>query len=104
MSSFRNSERTSKERRRARGARLGFRVDAQTKKLVERAAALERRSLTDFCLTALAQATEATIQRHQNLTLSDRDREIFFEALVHPPRPNARLKQAFLTAKRSISE
>lgn len=104
ISSFRNSERTNKEQRRARGARLGFRVDAQTKKLVERAAALERRSLTDFCLTALAQATEATIQRHQNLTLSDRDREVFFDALVHPPRPNARLKQAFRSAKRSISE
>jgi uncharacterized protein (DUF1778 family) len=104
ISSFRNSERTNKEQRRARGARLGFRVDAQTKKLVERAAALERRSLTDFCLTALAQATEATIQRHQNLTLSDRDREMFFDALVHPPRPNARLKQAFRSAKRSISE
>ena len=101
MSTLRTRER---KRERARGARLGFRVDAQTKQLVERAAALERRSITDFCLTALAQATEAAIQRHQNLTLSDRDREIFFDALVHPPRPNARLKQAFRSAKNSISE
>src|ERR1700730_7668728 len=103
MSSFRNSERTSKERRRARGARLGFRVDVQTKKLVERAAALERRSLTDFCLTALAQATQTTITRHEMIVLSERDREAFFDALVHPPKPNARLKRAFQSARKRIA-
>lgn len=50
----RSSTAISSEERRARGYRLGFRVDAETKKQVERAAALERRSLTDFCLTAIA--------------------------------------------------
>jgi len=60
--------------RRTRGTRLGFRVDAETKRLVERAAALERRSLTDFCLTALTEATRETITRHESLSLSVRDR------------------------------
>jgi uncharacterized protein (DUF1778 family) len=95
----------NQERRRTRGSRLGFRVDAQTKKLVERAAALERRSLTDFCLTALTEATQATITRHETMVLSDRDRIAFFDALVHPPKPNARLRRAFrLAQKRIISE
>jgi len=49
-------------------------VDAETKKLAERAAALERRSLTDFCLTALAQATQAVITRHETIALSERGR------------------------------
>jgi uncharacterized protein (DUF1778 family) len=92
----------SREKRRARGSRLGFRVDAQTKKLVERAAALERRSLTDFCLTALAEATRATITRHEAIVLSDRDRQAFFVALVHPPKPNARLRRAFQSAQDRI--
>ena len=83
------------EERRARGMRLGFRVDAETKKLVERAAAIERRSLTDFCLTALTEATRATITRHESLVLSSRDRAAFFEALIHAPKPNARLRRAF---------
>jgi uncharacterized protein (DUF1778 family) len=78
-----------------RATRLGFRVDVSTKRLVERAAALERRSLTDFCLTALAEATRETIIRHETLVLSQRDREVFFDSLVHPPKPNARLKRAF---------
>lgn len=91
------------EKRRARSFRLGFRVDAQTKRLVERAAALECRSLTDFCLTALTEATRATISRHETLLLSERDRQVFFDALVNPPKPNARLRRAFRTAKEQIA-
>jgi uncharacterized protein (DUF1778 family) len=93
---------TSSEKRRARASRLGFRVDAETKKLVERAAALEHRSVTDFCLTALTQATQATITQHETIMLSDRDREVFFDALIHPPKPNERLKRAFRSARERI--
>jgi uncharacterized protein (DUF1778 family) len=85
----------SPEKSRTRGSRLGFRVDAQTKKLMERAAALERRSSSDFCLTALIQAAYATITRHETFVLSDSDREVFFDAVIHPPKPNARLRRAF---------
>jgi uncharacterized protein (DUF1778 family) len=81
--------------RRSRGTRLGFRVDAETKKMVERAAALERRSMTDYCLTVIADATRETIAKHETATLSARDREVFFDALVHPPKPNGKLRRAF---------
>jgi uncharacterized protein (DUF1778 family) len=86
---------TKTEERRMRGTRLGFRVDAETKKLVERAARLERRSMTDFCLTVLTEATRETIARHESLVLSEQARKVFFDALVKPPRPNARLRKAF---------
>lgn len=92
---------TTRERR-TRGTRLDFRVDAETKRLVKRAAALERRSLTDFCLTALTEATRQTIARHQSLTLTERDRAAFFHALIHAPRPNARLRRAFRVAGQRI--
>jgi uncharacterized protein (DUF1778 family) len=82
------------EDRRSRGARLGFRVDAKTKSLVERAARLERRNLTDFCLTALTDAARKVLERHESLSLSETDRAAFFEALVHPPKPTARLRRA----------
>lgn len=98
----RTSSLANPEKRRIRGSRLGFRVDAQTKKLVERAAALERRSLTDFCLTVLTQATQATITRHESIVLSERDRKAFFDALVHSPKPNARLRRAFRSAQERI--
>ena len=88
--------------RRARAFRLGFRVDAETKRQVERAAALERRSLTEFCLAALAEATRTTILKHESLVLSERDRAAFFDALVHPPKPNARLRRAFRSAEERV--
>lgn len=88
--------------RRVRGARLGFRVDDRTKKMVERAAKLERRSLTDFCLSVLSEAARQTLARQQTLFLSERDRKVFFDALIHPPKPNARLKRAFKLERERI--
>jgi uncharacterized protein (DUF1778 family) len=69
---------------------------------VQKAATLERRSMTDFCLAALTEATQATIARYETIVLSDRDREAFFDALVHAPKPNARLRRAFRAAERRI--
>jgi len=91
------------EERRSRGSRLGFRVDNQTKALVERAAALERRNLTDFCLTALTHAAEQAIIRHETLVLSEQDRKLFFSTLINPPKQNARLKRAFKAARERIA-
>jgi hypothetical protein len=39
-----------------RDDRLGFRLDEQTKGLIERAALLERRKISDYCLTAITDA------------------------------------------------
>jgi uncharacterized protein (DUF1778 family) len=88
--------------RRLREERLGFRVDEATKALIERAAQLERRKLTDFCMTALTDAAHRTIAEHETLVLSDRDRAVFFDALVSPPAPSERLKRAFAEHKRRV--
>jgi uncharacterized protein (DUF1778 family) len=83
-----------------RAGRLGFRVDEHTKQLIERAAHLERRKLTDYCLAALTEAARRTIAEHETLTLSERDRKAFFDALIDPPEPAERLKRAFAEHKR----
>jgi uncharacterized protein (DUF1778 family) len=88
------SNASANEQQRARGARLGFRVDARTKSLVERAARIERRNLTDYCLSALNHAAQQTLERHGSLVLSEADRNAFFDALISPPKPNARLRKA----------
>lgn len=82
--------------------RLGFRVDEHTKELIERAAHLERRKLTDYCLAALTEAARRTIAEHETLTLSERDRKAFFDALINPPEPAERLKRAMAEHKRRI--
>jgi len=65
--------------------RLGFRLDEQTKDLIERAAQLESRKLTDFCVAALTDAARRTIAEHEALILSDFDRKVFFDTLMSPP-------------------
>ncbi|HXC26134.1 MAG TPA: DUF1778 domain-containing protein [Gemmatimonadaceae bacterium] len=98
-----HSQPSHPDNRRTRPDRLGFRVDLATKVLVESAAELERRSLTDFCVTVLAEAARETIARHETVVLSERDRQLFFEALIHPPKANARLRRAFAAERRSIA-
>lgn len=85
-----------------REGRLGFRLDEHTKGLIERAARLERRRVTDFCVTALTEAARRTIAAHETLTLSERDRRAFFDVLVNPPKPSARLARALAEHKRRI--
>src|SRR5436190_5586201 len=92
----------AKPDRRTRAERLGFRVDEKTKALIERAAQLERRKVTDFCMTALTDAARRTIAEHETLVLTDRDRAVFFEVLVNPPPPNERLQRAFAEHKRRL--
>lgn len=86
-----------------RAERLGFRLDRETKSLIERAARLERRKLTDFCVSALAGAARRTIADHETLTLSERDRQTFFEALINPPKPSERLVRAVAEHGRRIA-
>jgi uncharacterized protein (DUF1778 family) len=39
---------------------------------------------------------------NRQLTLSERDRAVFFAVLLHPPKPNARLRRAFRAAQKRI--
>lgn len=87
----------------ARSQRLGFRLDASTKSLVEEAARLERRKVSDYCLTALTEAAARTIERHRTLALSEEERTAFFDLLVDPPKPNDLLRRAFRDERRRVS-
>jgi uncharacterized protein (DUF1778 family) len=100
----RGARRASGERAdRSRTHRLEFRVPAATKALLERAARLEQRSLTDFCVPALHEAAREALGRHQELVLSARDREAFFDALVAPPEPDDELVRALSEHRRRVA-
>jgi uncharacterized protein (DUF1778 family) len=99
-----NRKRTAARQRdlAAREERLGFRLDKQTKGLIERAADLQGRKVTEFCVTALAETARRTIEQHESVVLSERDRKVFFDTLMTPPPPNERLKRAFDAARRRV--
>jgi uncharacterized protein (DUF1778 family) len=95
---------TNAERKvRNRVERLGFRVDEETKDLIERAAHLSRRKVSDFCVTALTDTARRTIAEHEALVLSDRDRAAFFDAMINPPEPSERLIRALSDHKRRVA-
>ena len=83
--------------------RLGFRIDEETKDLIERAAHLSRRKVSDFCVTALADTARRTIAEHETLVLSERDRKAFFAALISSPKPSKRLARALAEHKRRVA-
>jgi uncharacterized protein (DUF1778 family) len=79
-------------RGRARAVRLEARISAEQKSLIERAAALQGRTLTDFVLTSVQDAARRAIEDHQQLELSVRDSEAFVDALLNPRPVNDRLR------------
>ncbi|MCW5706919.1 DUF1778 domain-containing protein [Shinella sp.] len=79
-------------RQRIRGERLEARVTSDQKKLIEHAAALQGRTVTDFVLTSVQEAARRAIEDHQILDLSLRDSQAFAQALMNPQPVNDRLR------------
>jgi len=78
---------------RVRGERLEARVTADQKQLIEYAAALEGRTVTDFVLASVQDAARRTIEEHQRIELSVRDSQVFVEALLNPQPVNDVLRE-----------
>ena len=79
-------------RGRTRAQRLETRVTAEQKTLIEHAAALQGRTVTDFVLTSVQAAARRAIEEHHQLALSVRDSEAFVDALLNPKPVNDRLR------------
>ncbi len=77
---------------RIRAQRLEARVTAEQKTLIEHAAALQGRTVTDFVLTSVQEAARRAIEEHRQLALSVRDSEAFVDALLNPKPVNERLR------------
>jgi uncharacterized protein (DUF1778 family) len=77
---------------RTRAERLEARVTSEQKNLIERAAALQGRTVTDFVLTSVRDAARRAIEEHNQISLSVRDSEAFVDALLNPKPVNDRLR------------
>ncbi|MFM7603307.1 MAG: DUF1778 domain-containing protein [Pseudanabaena sp.] len=85
-------------------ARLEARISQETKALIQKAADLEGRTLTDFVVSSIQAAAYKVIEQHQTLKLSIQDSEAFVDALLNPPKPNQALKSAALYYKQTMSD
>ena len=78
----------------AKRTRMHLRLDAKTKHKLERAAAYEETSVTEFVLAKAIAAAEQIIDAREKIVLSAPDWALFYDALIHPPKPNQKLKNA----------
>jgi uncharacterized protein (DUF1778 family) len=76
-------------------ARFDTRLSIEQKQFFEKAALLGGyRSLTDFILKAVQEKAKEIIDENERILESERDKEVFFEALLNPPVPNQNLLEA----------
>lgn len=78
-------------------ARIEFRLPSQLKREIEQAAMLQNRSLTDFATAALADAARRVLAdhaQHEQVQLSNRDRDGFLAMLDADAAPNKALQAA----------
>ena len=81
-------------RRSRKEARLEARVTPERKRLIARAAALRGFSVTEFVVASAQQAASNAIKEFELLTLHDHAREVFVNAVSHPPSPNKTARAA----------
>lgn len=74
--------------------RLPTRATPELKTLAQHAAALEGRSLTDFIEASIRERSERTIRAHEMTRVSSEHARAFTQAILNPPEPNERLREA----------
>lgn len=85
-----------------RAARLEARMTMDQKALLQHAAALSGRSLSEFVLASAQEAAAKVIQEHEAIRLSRKEQIAFVTALLEPRVPNARLRKAAQKYRRQM--
>lgn len=83
--------------------RFDARLSRDQKLIIEKAAILGGyRNLSDFVVSTAVEKAQMIIQESETILASQRDSEIFFNALVNPPKPNEALISAARRYKKQV--
>ena len=81
--------------------RFDARLSKDKKLIIEKAAILGGyRSLSDFVVSTVYERAQIILQQYETILASQRDSEIFFNALVNSPEPNDALISATIQYKK----
>lgn len=75
--------------------RIELRFSQKERERLVEASMLMEMNLSSFIRQAALEKSDAVLKNRGTITLSDKDRDLFLNALVNPPKPNKRLQQAF---------
>ena len=84
--------------------RMEFRTSHQERMQFEMAATYLGVNLSAFLRMAALEKAAEVVKENNVLVLSDRDRDLFLEALEKPAKPNKNLKKAFLEYKKQRND
>jgi uncharacterized protein (DUF1778 family) len=62
--------------------------------MIERAASVQGRTVTDFVVSTLQEAAKRAIAEHTVWKLDQEQQEVFVRALMNPQPPNSKLRAA----------
>ena len=82
--------------------RMDVRIAGSAKRAIERAAALSGRTLSAFVVDASYREAQRIVTDQTRIVLSDRDREVFLDALLDPPKPSPALRKAIKRHRRLV--
>jgi uncharacterized protein (DUF1778 family) len=78
-------------------ARFDARLPEEQKELFEKAAYLGGfRSLTDFVILTVQEKAKEIVKEKEQTIASERDSQIFFDAITNPKKPSNTLKNALV--------
>ena len=76
-------------------ARFDARLTKSQKEFFELAAKISGfKSLSEFVIHSTQQAASSIVEKHNAILATEKDKKIFFDALVSSPKPNKALKEA----------
>ena len=82
--------------------RINLRLDRDTRRKLERAAAYEQKTLTNFVIDAALEKAEAIHCENMAVTLTPAEWERLQRMILDPPQPNRRLRDAFAEHARIV--
>lgn len=86
----------------SRIARLEARLSPSQKSVLQRAAALSGRTLSEFVVASAQEAASKVIQDQESIRLSRVEQRAFVKALLAPPATSARLRKAAAAYKKHL--
>lgn len=86
----------------AKNERVNIRLNESAKMRIEQAASFEGKTVSGFIVASALEHAEKTIKEHETVVLSRMDADIFFDAILNPPEPNAKLHNALEEHTRRI--
>lgn len=92
----------ARKKSRKSSARLDVRLRSDNKALIEEAATLSGKTVSEYVVSTLLQQSTEVLKRHRYIRLSNRDRDQFLALLDAPDEPSASLTHAARKYKRML--